>query len=306
VRDPLNRWTETLYDALNRPYETIRNYENGDPTCVTSDARCPVDASNPNRTTNDTGWTDGSDTDLISFTSYHGDGSVDHLIDNYIPASPAFSVAAPQNNTVTQYGYDPLGRLAVTVLNADSSQSTHADTNRSTVEQYDPATGRLAGEQDALGRWSSSRYDGLGRVVQSIADCTDAAGSPLASGCAPFDPAHPDRNVATGTRYDALGRAYETTDALGRVAHTDYDGLGRTIDAIANYVSGGAIDGHTNVTTRSTYDGLGELVTSTDANGNATTYGYDALGDRTSMTDPRGRAGATGYDGTGAPRPTAG
>ena len=24
-RDPLGRWTETFYDALNRPYEKIRN-----------------------------------------------------------------------------------------------------------------------------------------------------------------------------------------------------------------------------------------------------------------------------------------
>ena len=45
----------------------------------------------------------------------------------------------------------------------------------------------------------------------------------------------------------------------------------------------------TNVSTRYTYDGAGNLATMIDANGNTTTYGYDASGRQTSVTDALGR-----------------
>ena len=284
-RDTLGRWTRTFYDALNRPYETIRNYENGNPATV--------DAANA-------GWTDGTDTDLITYTTYNVDGTVASADGNY--ATGTFGATTPITDTTTTYGYDPLGRLQRTVLNADPSQSTRTDTNRTSLAQYDPASGLLNAERDPLGRWTALAYDPLARVSASTANCTDGTGAFAPGGCAPYDAAHSDRNVTSTTRYDALGRAYETTDPLGRVAHTDYDGLGRTIDTIANYVSGGASDSHTNVATRSTYDGLGEPVTSTDANGNTTTYGYDRIGDRISTTDAMTRTSATGYDGTGTLR----
>ena len=67
TRDALGRWTETLYDALNRPYETIANYENGNPNAVD-----PANRS----------WTDGDDTDIITYTSYNPDSSVNQSIDN--------------------------------------------------------------------------------------------------------------------------------------------------------------------------------------------------------------------------------
>jgi RHS repeat-associated protein len=71
-------------------------------------------------------------------------------------------------------------------------------------------------------------------------------------------------------------------------------------DALADRCST-AIGGTTttNVSTRYTYDGAGNLATMVDANGNTTTYGYDASGRQTAVTDALGRTVTTGYDALG-------
>ncbi len=99
-QDALGRWTETLYDALNRPYETIQNYENGDPLTV--------DPANQS-------WTDGHDTDIIQYTSYNADGTTNQSIANYVDGT--FSATAPITDTITQSQYDPLGRVTTTIQN---------------------------------------------------------------------------------------------------------------------------------------------------------------------------------------------
>ena len=174
-RDPLGRWTYTNYDALNRPYKTIKNYENGDPTTVE-----PADQ----------GWTDGSDTDLISYTNYNADSTVASSIDNYVDGT--FSATAPITDTITQNTYDPLGRLTQTILNADpTTLGMRTDTNRTTNEQYDPVTGWQVGEQDALGRWTNTQYDALGRNSTVTQNCTNTSGTPVATGCAAFSSTRP-------------------------------------------------------------------------------------------------------------------
>jgi RHS repeat-associated protein len=285
-RDALGRWTETLYDALNRPYETIKNYENGNPLTVD-----PANAS----------WTDGSDTDLISYTSYNPDATVADTIDNYV--SGTFSATAPITDTITAYTYDQLGREISQTANDDpSTLGTRTDTNRTTTTDYDAVSGLTTGTEDALGRWEHLQYDGLARVTTSTGNCTNGSGTAQATGCAAFSSSHPDRNVATTNRYDALGRVYETVDALGHVTHTDFDGLGRAVDTIQNYVSGGAVNSTTNVETSTVYDGLGETLQGINADGNATTYTYDGLGDQVSSTDPLTHTTLMGYDGTGTLR----
>jgi YD repeat-containing protein len=255
-QDALGRWTETLYDALNRPYETIQNYENGNPTTV--------DPANQ-------GWTDGHDTDIIHYTRYNPDGTTNQSIANYV--NGLFTATQPITDTITQDQYDQLGRLTTTVQNYDPpTLGLRTDTNRTSTTQYDPVTGLAVGEQDPLGRWTSTLYDQLARADQTIQNCTDANGNPVATGCAAFDPAHPDRNVATTTGYDALGRPYQSIDALGHVTQTSYDGLGRTIAVTANCTDANGTPSLTgcaaysaahpdrNVTTKTGHDGLGRTV----------------------------------------------
>src|SRR5439155_15240343 len=138
-------------------------------------------------------------------------------------------------------------------------------------------------------RWISQQYDLLGRVTTTVQNCRDGANVAVATGCAAFDPDTPDRNVPAHTHYDALGRAFETVDALGHVAHTAYDGLGRAIATTQNYVVGGSVLTDTNVTTRMAYDALGYTTVMTDALGHASSSSVNGLGQTTLLTDTVGR-----------------
>ncbi|MCG8353759.1 MAG: RHS repeat protein, partial [Chloroflexales bacterium] len=258
-RDGLGRWTVTDYDALNRPITVTLNYENGDPLSV--------DAANQD-------WATITDTDSIQVTRYTADGQVAEVIANYVDG--VFDPADPVHDRRTTYQYDDLGRLERTVTTEEDGDPATGgtDTDRVSATAYDSA-GRLQGRQDPLARWVSQQYDALSRVSATIQNCRDAAGNPVASGCA----AQTDqRNVRQQTRYDGLGRVIETEDALGTVTRMTYDGVGRTVTTTRNYVAGGPRDSATNVTTETAYNGLGWTTVVTDALGAATHSEHDALG----------------------------
>jgi len=286
-RDALGRWTRTQYDQLNRPVTTTLNYENGDPLTV--------DPANQS-------WTDGHDTDIVQVTRYRPDTTVAQEIDNYVDG--VFTASEPITDRITQYAYDAVGRVITTTLNTDpATLGARSDTNRTSAVSYDPTSGQVLGDRDALGRWTSYVYDGLGRLTTTTENCRDTSGNPMAQGCAPFDAANaPDRNVSSQTRYDVLGRAFETVDPLGHVTHTTYDGLGQEVAIAYNYVPGTPATSDTNITSRASYDALGRTTVMTDAVGAPTTYGYDNLGQTVAVTDAAGRVTHTGYDGTGAER----
>jgi RHS repeat-associated protein len=280
-RDALGRWTTTDYDALNRPITVTVNYENGDPLTV--------DLANQ-------GWTDGSDTDIVSVTHYRPDGSVDQQIDNYVDG--VFTATEPITDRITLDEYDALSRVVTTTLNYDPpTLGSRTDTNRSSVTAYDPAIGRVIGQRDALGRWVSQQYDLLGRVTTTMENCTGGS-TPASCGTLTAD-----ENVPTTTHYDALGRGFERVDALDHVMYTRYDGLGRSVATIQNYIAPGTpTTAITNVTTLAAYDGLGRTTVMTDALGATTRQGYNGLSQTVIVTDSIGRVTRMGYDGTGALR----
>ncbi|HEY3227682.1 MAG TPA: hypothetical protein VGJ87_00595, partial [Roseiflexaceae bacterium] len=269
-------WTFTFYDALNRPTRT-RASENG--------YLLP-----------------GATDQLVqTATAYDAAGRVARQIDNY--ADGVFSATEPITDRLTLYQYDSLGRATATTLNDDpATLTTRTDTNRTSASAYDPATGRVLGQQDPLGRWTSYSYDVLGRVTATIQNCRDAAGNAVATGCAAFTAGTPDRNLPTTTHYDALGRAFETVDALGHVTHITYDGLARAVATTQNYAAGAPTTAITNVTTLTAYDAIGETTVITDALGAVRRTSYDALGQVATTTDAAGRLTRAGYDATGSLR----
>ncbi len=203
---------------------------------------------------------------------------------------------------VLSYQYDTLGRPSTTIQNYAPGETGTA-LNRTTTSNYDPVTGRLISQRDSLNRWVSTQYDLLGRVTATIQNCRDSSGNPVAQGCAPFSAATPDRNVTTQTRYDALGRAFETVDALGHVTHSAYNGMSRAVMAIQNYVAPGTpTTPITNVTTLAQYDALGYTLIMTASIGAVTRSSYDALGHTVVVTDSVGRVTRMGYDGSGTLR----
>ncbi|HIE37489.1 MAG TPA: RHS repeat protein, partial [Anaerolineae bacterium] len=86
------------------------------------------------------------------------------------------------------------------------------------------------------------------------------------------------------------------TDADGIVTRYEYDGLGRLTAVIENYRPGEPSDHQTNVRTEYGYDGVGNRVVITDANGHATRYTYDALNQLKVEIDPLGYTTQYGYD----------
>src|SRR5205085_11611687 len=117
----------------------------------------------------------------------------------------------PITDRITLSQYDPVSWQVTTIQAYDpSTLGNRSDTNRTSVTAYAPGTSRILGQRDPLGRWMHQQYDALGRLSATVLNCRDGQGTPTPQGCTAFDPAQPDRNVPTQTRYDALGRAFET------------------------------------------------------------------------------------------------
>ena len=111
---------------------------------------------------------------------------------------------------------------------------------------------------------------------------------------APSPAAAADTVATVTTRY-----AFDADDRLCRVVagSTQTDAQWAALANACSTAIGGTAT--TNVSTRYTYDGAGNLATMVDANGSTTTYGYDASGRQTSVTDALGRTVTTGYDALG-------
>ena len=92
----------------------------------------------------------------------------------------------------------------------------------------------------------------------------------------------------TTYQYDALGRQVKV---IGPDPATGLNDVTKTAyDADGNVTSTTDPLGHA---TTNVYNSLNEIVSTTDANGGKTSYTYDADGEQTSVTDPMG--GVTSY-----------
>ncbi|MFI2739189.1 LamG-like jellyroll fold domain-containing protein [Streptomyces sp. NPDC018711] len=146
------------------------------------------------------------------------------------------------------------------------------------------------------GNTSTSRYDALGRLVETTAPQVQA-----------------EENGGTATAvtpkslvgYNTFGEATESRDARGLVTRTETDKLGRPVAVtLPDYTPPGATTPITAVT-RTTYDKLGNTASETDPLGRARSYAYDQLGNLVRSTDPAVAGtqglqapGATTFDGT--------
>ncbi|NJK82041.1 MAG: RHS repeat protein [Chloroflexaceae bacterium] len=287
--EPLGRWTHMAYDALNRPITTTVNYADGIPTA------------------------NEVDRDVQAIVQYDAAGRVAERIDNYVDGVLEVGAFYDGTDQRTSYTYDALGRLETTIRNPmPNSTSPFNDSNQTTRTAYDPRTGQVHATQDPLGRWTALRYDDLGRVGTRIVNCYVDNPTPDGDACylnsGTFNGTAPDRNRVYVTRYDALGRAYETGledpagDLFTRLSRTNYDALGRVSSTIQNYDDGvfDPTEPDTDVGSGgTTYDALGRVRERTDAEGGTTAYEVNALGSTTAITDATGRVTRMGYDGTG-------
>jgi len=165
----------------------------------------------------------------------------------------------------TEFSYDARGNLA--------AQSVHLDdaTLATTRYEYNNFGNRTA-VIDPLGHRVEHEYDAQGRRLADRTTRTLPDGQSETS--------------ITRFAYDAKGRLFEKTDALGGVTRFEYDANGKRTaqtDAL----------GHT---TRYEYDAAGNLVRTIHADGSETTTDYDAEARKTGETDPAGNTTRWRYD----------
>ena len=203
--------------------------------------------------------------------------------------------ATDANGGVTTYGYDASERLAALKNPLDAT----------TRYDYD-AMGNLVRVEDAEGRVWTFAYDAVyNRSAEHGPEDTHT-----------FYSSNAVRQVTDIAR--CTSALVNGDCAVKQVQHLVYDDLDRVITSVANDVPTAPASADTNVTTRFTYDLVGNLLTMTDANGHASTFTYDALnrlirgedaaqqvtksaydanGNLITLTKPRGFATTFSYDG---------
>ncbi|MCZ7554514.1 MAG: RHS repeat protein [Anaerolineales bacterium] len=216
--DPLGNTTLMVYDALNRLVKTVRSASDPD-----YDIR--HDPALAKYLFNDT-----PDLDLVEETVYETMGRVLYTVD---PAGMR-----------TWYAYDDLDRQVKTIVNAQGTAtdggtgdprsdfytaSDDPDKDLISCTCYD-GQGRVQWTLDPIGRRTWHVYDGLGRPVKTVANCTYDPENPL--GVPPEDPSYTgspdsDKDVISHTIYDTNGRVAQTIDARGNVTRYASDALGR-------------------------------------------------------------------------------
>ena len=204
---------------------------------------------------------------------------------------------APSNPSVTPLGTGWYDLGSVSGVSGSSLTVTYNGSDATTeicfLEQtsrtaYD-ADSNVLSSTDALGNATTYTYDAQGRCIQVAQPATSQHG----------------QSVTTNV-YNAAGELVQT-DAPGpsstgdptgeRVTGYVYDMLGRQIETIAPNPTTGEADG--TITTRTTYDANGNVLSSTDALGNTTNYVYDNLGRQVSVQDPDGYTTQYTYDTAG-------
>jgi RHS repeat-associated protein len=196
------------------------------------------------------------------------------------------------NNTMTTYGYDSNGnRTSQSVKRSlpDGTQQTlltqylYDATNKLIKTTYPDGAitqiaynslGQLASTTDARAKVTSYGYDGDGRVTYV---------------------GHSD-GTSDQTVYDANGNRTRTLTAVsdglsGVTTYYHYDALNRLTQTLDQ--------GQVTVLAASSYDAIGQVLTSTDANHNVTTYTYDDAGRRASVKDALQNTTTFAYDGGG-------
>ena len=186
------------------------------------------------------------------------------------------------NNTYAEYGYTN-GELtsvrdlagATTLYGYDTSGRLTSETDPLGVQvmrlAYDPTTGRVSDQWDALDNHTSFGWDS----VEQVATMTDPRGGTWLDDYA--------GNVLT-SRTDPLGRMtyYEYDNHLQLIALTNPRGVRSTF----SYNDAGDMTSTTGPlgTVTTTYNNLHDPVTTINAKGTTTDFGYDTTGNLTSLT----------------------
>ncbi|MBE3013439.1 DNRLRE domain-containing protein [Microbispora sp. NEAU-D428] len=305
------------FDDANRKIKQI--VENGDTDLVTTwkydDRGLVTEVTSPRG--------NASGADRLDYTTLNRYDAVGRLVETkQPPVAVERGGGAPANQRpVIRYGYntageqtdvlDPEGRASS--IGYDRAGQRTSQTSPSytppggsaitpvTAYGYD-AAGRLTTITDPRGNVTTNTYDVLDRLVR--------VSQPPATGGA--TPGHTDYT------YTLDGELLSVTDPTGARKEATYDDLGRQITSTvierkpttATLTSYSTYDDAGNLltekrpggdTTTATVNAAGELTELTDPLGDTTTFDFDLAGRQTKVTDPLGKAGSITYDLAGRP-----
>ncbi len=203
------------------------------------------------------------------------------------------TVKDPRSNTTT-FTYDARGNLLTATAAAPlSHQITYS---------YDTSNNLLT-ETNGLSATTAYTYDTAGNLIQATGADPDGGGpqtAPVTGVTVDSATGRPavitdPRSKATQLTYTGNGQLSTVTTPLGNVTAIGYDAAGR----VANVVEprGNAAGATPSDYRRAfTYDAAGDVLTATDPLGYVTTNTYDAIGNLAGTTDANGRLIAYAYD----------
>lgn len=345
-RDVLGKVTRYIYNAVGRPVKLIRNYvSNGVDPALWEWANNQWEDGSPNHNPINHGT--NNDQNLITTSQYDAQGNLVKVMDTlghmtftvYDALNRVVKVVGNAKSTATvdhnpeDQGYD----AANDPRSSSYVASTLSDRDLITRTEYD-AMGRVVRTYDELDRCTRLGYDPLGRQVYTVVNW-QASGSGYNTDPAtwvwdngqqrwednngvaiPFG-THNDQNILTHTFYDHQGKVLYTQDINGSQTRLVYDGLGRQVKSIQNYVAQGTSDPATwvwdgttdnrwersdgtaidhgtkndqNIITETQYDSDGRVMWTRDVLGRQQRPVYDAVGRRTRLVQ-NWQSGGTGY-----------
>jgi RHS repeat-associated protein len=300
-------------------YETTTLASTGQTIYLLASCTSPSDDTTPADTTEYGYDLTGALTGLMISITDSADGESIQI--NYYPNGKAFSVTDPVGNT--EYFFYDLGTNEATYINAlGQAQVDEFNSQGLTVKQINPdqtfvtsvwSNGLLQSRTDAMGETSTYEYDLNGNLIQYTAPDGIETDTQYSSSLNLPTEVTVGGVASTIYTYDDHGNVTSVTDAMGDETTMTYysDGLletltapnGNVADPNGDYTTTYTYNGAGQVLTTTTglpstitntYDDRGDLMSTTDADGNTTTYTYDLLGRLLTTTDPSPDGTGTG------------
>jgi RHS repeat-associated protein len=305
VNNPLLGKTLTVYDNANRVSTVTRTNQGVASTTTTHyDELGRVDSvTNANQHASTTAYGPAGN------LSWRSDAMARKTTYDLYDADNRLKQQTDPEGRVTQYDYDPLGRVTK-VTTPDGFTLTSYDTDGRVTSQtdkngivttfgYDPDTGwrnrvtNAFGTPDATTTGMSYYANGLlNTVTDPRGNVTTYAYDALGRRTSITGPA-PSNRVWT-TAYDVAGNIDFTLDPMGNKAKHSYDKANRRTGTVWSINATATTPGTPTSTVSYVPDENGNITSKTDSTGTTAPISYDGMDRVTSVTDPRGQT--VGYD----------
>jgi RHS repeat-associated protein len=191
---------------------------------------------------------------------------------------------------IVEYAYDGLGRRV-----SESKVRTRSDGSVEVVSfslEYDKE-GRPVKNIAPDGSFTRVVYDNNGQPIENYDALNRLTRNDYDQRGLLTSTQYPDGTISQMI-YDSEERVFRTTSPRGLITETNYDSLGRMVLIVHRSPNLIAID-----STSTTYNDAGEVVATTDARGNTSTFTYDLAGQRLTSTDALENITTNTYDPNG-------